>query len=143
MENREIKFRGLTADNKFVYGDLSKDLPNSTAYYAEYSQRICWFPESGGHANQPVKNGTVGQYTGLKDKNEVEIYEGDIVKLIPTEEFEKSEGMCGVRKVVFNEDEAGFKYDDFIPFNWGGHKSVEVVGNIHKSYTALEKEEMH
>ena len=71
---REIKFRGLTSDNEWIYGDLIHDRPNETAYYKEFSQRISW-----DYSNQPVKNGTVGQFTGLTDVNDKEIYEGDII----------------------------------------------------------------
>lgn len=73
------KFRGLTAKGKFVYGDLRHDMEGSTAYWAEYSQRICWNVGTASH-NCPVKNGTVGQYTGLKAKG-VDLYEGDVIKI--------------------------------------------------------------
>ena len=123
MLKREILFRGKRVfDNKFEYGYLS--------WHCLGSGMNCFIN------NNVVINETVGQFTGMTDKNGTKIFEGDIVRHIDT--------MCHVVEVVNSEVyfdtgmlEFGFRYSNEL-FHCQFNNEFEVIGNIHDNKELLK-----
>lgn len=134
---REILFRGKRLYNgEWVYGNLvvtKNDKPHivSKDYFYEDGHHLQYCDDT----DRPVfiDTATVGQFTGLTDKNGTKIFEGDIVEnneCLGVVEYSEEDAMY---TVMFNET----LYD----FGWIGAKMCEVIGNIHDNPELLETNE--
>ncbi len=75
------------------------------------------------------------QYTGLKDKNGKEIYEGDLIRVLNDEFQIPAEDKTDCAEVIYSEFETGFVYTTWCGRVYVGRHdtSVEVIGNIHEN----------
>jgi uncharacterized phage protein (TIGR01671 family) len=136
---REIKFRGKRLDDgEWVYGDYHRRAGGVHCI-------IAMEPDEQGkvvYIVHQVNPATVGQFTGLLDKNGKEIYDGDIIR-----------SDCGngeVRHLISFFDIIASFVAEMLPDNgindyctlsqaWILKYNKEVIGNIHDNPELLEQ----
>jgi uncharacterized phage protein (TIGR01671 family) len=131
---REILFRGIWVhgNNEWIEGDLVRDSEgNPHIVDSEYNEYWDGDPIFVCEEECMVKPETVGQYTGLTDKNGKKVFEGDIVDITYPETIVRNALVTYVGASFYGDNGNDlWVFDDYISF--------EVIGNIHDNKELLE-----
>ena len=127
---REILFRGKRIDSgEWVYGTMYK-------IAIDFNPFILTGEKSG--CSYQVDEETVGQYTGLNDKNGKRIFEGDIAKVLQGKG--KDIAYVGFENGAFMlYPKTGNIYERNLWSYWYNDLDVEVIGNITDNPELMEK----
>ncbi len=129
---REIKFRAWRKDTEEMFDDIQ---------FADFEGEKIVHEQSLNKAFEIAQNTffEIMQYTGLKDKNGKEIYEGDVLQLAKGDD-----SAIYACVVTFNNETGAFacrKIDEDKPYSdhmYGSH-IVEVIGNIYQDGHLFDK----
>ena len=110
--------------------------------YIDFGNMIAeaWNKKSGGWDSYKVRDRelVLMQFTGLKDKNGKDIYEGDIIN-----DFGGGEGSDRIGFVIFSEEHGAFMFDGFCGYPYFVRHDManecEVIGNIFENKELLKQ----
>ncbi|HAC0038499.1 TPA_asm: hypothetical protein GYX19_15180 [Listeria monocytogenes] len=129
---REIEFRGKRIDNgEWVYGNLMQFEDSATFIFADERKgastlTYAHFIINNMHA---IDEKTLGQYTGLKDKNGKKIFEWDIG-------WDEHNECYGI--VKFEDAKFLYLWENIAEDLWEVADGIEICGNIHENLDLLE-----
>lgn len=139
---REIKFRGKRIDKDvFVFGDILTGMGYKKGKFYILPHLTYYPGDCNSLDGYEVIPETVGQFTGLLDKNGKEIYEGDVIR---TKRYGVVHGQSNTQgadlfRVVYKN--AQFYIDNKLRhFYLQDSKCNEVIGNIHDNPELLKAE---
>ena len=122
---RKILFKGKRVDNgEWVQGSPRDDIRGAISaidFYDGFTdcETVEVIPE------------TVGQFTGLTDKNGSDIFEGDIVTIPGEDEPYEISWEVDTARFIATSEEGTYNFDNV----WG--YQLEVIGNIHDNTDVL------
>ena len=131
---REILFRGKrTDDYEWIEGSLCTTIPSDEDFYT-----ISYFDFEGYYIEEKVIPETVGQYTGLTDKNGKKIFEGDIIdtpdRLVKVVWF-AGNAQFDLHFIRYKDD---ITITNFKGIHMRDLKEYEVIGNIYDNKEILD-----
>ena len=142
---REILFRGKRlqggewVEGYFFKSDINKrerESGKATLIFTPDCDTFMMVPEC--HNSFMVVSDTVGQYTGLKDKNGKRIFDGDVAKVLQGKD--KDIAYVGFENGAFMlYPKTGNIYERTLWEYWYNDWDVEVIGNITDNPELLEK----
>ena len=136
--SREIKYRAWLKEEKKMVNVETIDFSEKSIQYLEKNEIIDAYLLR----TKFLEDVEIMQYTGLEDKNGIEIYEGDILKY----KYLYDRRFKYLSLVKFIETEASFgikdRYENEIPlYRIAANNYFEVIGNIYENEELLKSEE--